>query len=145
MATMPSVFNSLPLLRQAAPRLSRQFFTCHAARSPSKKLGARSAFQPSTASSKRPLQSRWATIAPAIAPESSSPLASLGRTINGRSKSSAKTSFFPETSDKIVAYWLLGSAASVLGIVIFGGLTRLTESGLVLRVGESSVTNTKKA
>lgn len=25
--------------------------------------------------------------------------------------------------------WLLGSAASVFGIVVFGGLTRLTESG----------------
>jgi cytochrome c oxidase assembly protein subunit 15 len=28
-----------------------------------------------------------------------------------------------------VAFWLLGSAASVFGIVVFGGLTRLTESG----------------
>ncbi|KAG9251483.1 putative cytochrome c oxidase assembly protein [Emericellopsis atlantica] len=37
---------------------------------------------------------------------------------------------FPETSSKGVAYWLLGSAASVFGIVVFGGLTRLTESGL---------------
>ncbi|TGJ83535.1 hypothetical protein E0Z10_g5242 [Xylaria hypoxylon] len=38
---------------------------------------------------------------------------------------------FPEaTSSKPVAYWLLGSAASVFGIVVFGGLTRLTESGL---------------
>ncbi|KAF2760453.1 COX15-CtaA-domain-containing protein [Pseudovirgaria hyperparasitica] len=37
---------------------------------------------------------------------------------------------FPTVSDKIVAYWLLGSAASVFGIVVFGGLTRLTESGL---------------
>lgn len=36
---------------------------------------------------------------------------------------------FPETSSKSVAYWLLGSAASVFGIVVFGGLTRLTESG----------------
>jgi hypothetical protein len=34
-------------------------------------------------------------------------------------------------SDKVVAYWLLGSAASVFGIVVFGGLTRLTESGYV--------------
>jgi cytochrome c oxidase assembly protein subunit 15 len=40
-----------------------------------------------------------------------------------------KTSSFPETSDKKVAYWLLASAASVFGIVVFGGLTRLTESG----------------
>ncbi|OJJ30482.1 hypothetical protein ASPWEDRAFT_121122 [Aspergillus wentii DTO 134E9] len=41
----------------------------------------------------------------------------------------AKSSF-PKVSDKKVAYWLLGSAVSVFGIVIFGGLTRLTESGL---------------
>jgi cytochrome c oxidase assembly protein subunit 15 len=42
----------------------------------------------------------------------------------------AKSSF-PKISDKAVAFWLLGSAASVFGIVIFGGLTRLTESGFV--------------
>ncbi|KAH8705020.1 cytochrome c oxidase assembly protein cox15 [Talaromyces proteolyticus] len=41
-----------------------------------------------------------------------------------------KSSFFPDVSSKSVAYWLLGSAVSVFGIVIFGGLTRLTESGL---------------
>ncbi|CEJ91161.1 Putative Cytochrome c oxidase assembly protein COX15 [[Torrubiella] hemipterigena] len=37
---------------------------------------------------------------------------------------------FPKTTSKAVAYWLLGSAASVFGIVVWGGLTRLTESGL---------------
>lgn len=42
---------------------------------------------------------------------------------------SATKSHFPDVSSKAVAYWLLGSAASVFGIVIFGGLTRLTESG----------------
>lgn len=42
----------------------------------------------------------------------------------------SKTKSFPETSSKSVAYWLLGSAVSVFGIVVFGGLTRLTESGL---------------
>ncbi|CAN8098142.1 unnamed protein product [Discula destructiva] len=42
----------------------------------------------------------------------------------------SKSKSFPETSSKSVAYWLLGSAASVFGIVILGGLTRLTESGL---------------
>ncbi|KAI9808958.1 MAG: Cytochrome c oxidase assembly protein cox15 [Phylliscum demangeonii] len=31
---------------------------------------------------------------------------------------------------KPVGYWLLGSAASVFGLIVFGGLTRLTESGL---------------
>lgn len=40
-------------------------------------------------------------------------------------------SSFPQVSDKSVAYWLLGSAVSVFGIVVFGGLTRLTESGCV--------------
>lgn len=43
----------------------------------------------------------------------------------------ARKSSFPAVSDKIVGYWLLGSAASVFGIVVFGGLTRLTESGFV--------------
>lgn len=43
----------------------------------------------------------------------------------------ANSKSFPETSSKSAAYWLLGSAASVFGIVVFGGLTRLTESGCV--------------
>lgn len=46
----------------------------------------------------------------------------------------SKKKSFPETSSKSVAYWLLGSAASVFGIVVFGGLTRLTESGCVLSI-----------
>ncbi|KAJ1961885.1 Cytochrome c oxidase assembly protein cox15 [Dispira parvispora] len=33
-------------------------------------------------------------------------------------------------SRKAVGYWLLASAASVFGIVVWGGVTRLTESGL---------------
>ncbi|RMJ06574.1 hypothetical protein CDV36_013824 [Fusarium kuroshium] len=37
---------------------------------------------------------------------------------------------WPETTHKVVGYWLVGSAVSVFGIVVFGGLTRLTESGL---------------
>ncbi|TGZ83994.1 COX15-CtaA-domain-containing protein [Ascodesmis nigricans] len=41
-----------------------------------------------------------------------------------------KTSAWPETSDRKVGYWLLGSAGLVFGIVVLGGLTRLTESGL---------------
>lgn len=38
---------------------------------------------------------------------------------------------FPKTNPKSVAYWLIGSAVSVFGIVVWGGLTRLTESGYV--------------
>lgn len=36
-----------------------------------------------------------------------------------------------KTTSKAVMYWLFGSAASVFGIVVWGGLTRLTESGYV--------------
>ncbi|KAH6842796.1 cytochrome oxidase assembly protein-domain-containing protein [Chaetomium sp. MPI-CAGE-AT-0009] len=46
------------------------------------------------------------------------------------SQSSGRSSSFPETNAKVVGYWLMGSAVSVFGIVVFGGLTRLTESGL---------------
>lgn len=42
------------------------------------------------------------------------------------------TKAFPETNHAYVAYWLLGSAASVFGLVVFGGLTRLTESGYLI-------------
>jgi heme a synthase len=31
---------------------------------------------------------------------------------------------------KIVGYWLAGTSAAVFGMIVFGGLTRLTESGL---------------
>lgn len=73
---------------------------------------------------------------------STSPLSQLSKTIGQTSTSAkntigqqssapAKKGYFPETSEKKVGYWLLASSASVFGIVIFGGLTRLTESGFV--------------
>lgn len=62
-----------------------------------------------------------------------SPAASIGYAAEpaaeSNDKSRSRSSSFPDTSSKSVAYWLLGSAASVFGIVVFGGLTRLTESG----------------
>ncbi|KJY01201.1 cytochrome c oxidase assembly protein cox15 [Zymoseptoria brevis] len=72
----------------------------------------------------------------ATIPSPSSPLGILGRNIRAEQASltssiaPSKSSSFPETSSNAVAYWLLGSAASVFGIVVLGGLTRLTESGL---------------
>jgi len=61
----------------------------------------------------------------------SSPLGALSQTIAKQpKKAKASSTSFPQISNKSVAYWLLGSAASVFGIVVFGGLTRLTESGL---------------
>ncbi|KAK1059572.1 Cytochrome c oxidase assembly protein cox15 [Friedmanniomyces endolithicus] len=64
--------------------------------------------------------------------QSSSPLAALSQTISRQAAPSTtpKPSSFPTTSTPTVAYWLLASATSVFGIVVFGGLTRLTESGL---------------
>ncbi|CAK7566131.1 MAG: Cytochrome c oxidase assembly protein cox15 [Sporothrix epigloea] len=46
------------------------------------------------------------------------------------SSSSSTSSSFPDVSTKAAAYWLIASAVSVFGIVVWGGLTRLTESGL---------------
>ncbi|KAK2595424.1 Cytochrome c oxidase assembly protein cox15 [Conoideocrella luteorostrata] len=62
------------------------------------------------------------------------PLGSMADHVASRSTSTqarelSKTAF-PKTSSKSVAYWLIGSAVSVFGIVVWGGLTRLTESGL---------------
>lgn len=48
---------------------------------------------------------------------------------SGVAKQETVARAFPRTTSRGVAYWLLGSAASVFGIVVFGGLTRLTESG----------------
>ncbi|OQO11162.1 hypothetical protein B0A48_05418 [Cryoendolithus antarcticus] len=68
---------------------------------------------------------------------SASPLGALGSAFGSTSENVAsraantnRTSSFPTTSSKSAAYWLLASAASVFGIVVLGGLTRLTESGL---------------
>ena len=63
---------------------------------------------------------------PGLPPASA--VASLNRSVL-RKGAKARRHFFPSTSQKVVAYWLLGSAANVFGIVVFGGLTRLTESG----------------
>ena len=127
---MASIFQSFPILRQAAPRLSKQFFTCHAPRTALK--SSRPSPKGATSSFLRAFRSggfRKAAVAATEEVQSSSPLSSLGKTIHSFNGVETKARFFPETSDKIVAYWLLGSAASVFGIVVFGGLTRLTESG----------------
>ncbi|GAB7362592.1 hypothetical protein MBLNU230_g2906t1 [Neophaeotheca triangularis] len=80
----------------------------------------------------RPPQARHQSSAIPQSHPTSSPLGALGQNIKPLSRHSSKTtkSSWPETNSKSVGYWLLGSAASVFGIVVFGGLTRLTESGL---------------
>lgn len=63
------------------------------------------------------------------------PLGTVAEQVSARaapSVSQAAKKAWPETTHKGVGYWLIGSAVSVFGIVVFGGLTRLTESGYEL-------------
>jgi cytochrome c oxidase assembly protein subunit 15 len=125
---MASIFQAFPQLRTAAPRLSRRLFMSR----PCLNSPIRSAVSASRCSS-RPsvLQSvRWKSTQPL---RSSATIeashAGGAKLAEAAAKTEGKSSSFPKTTSKSVAYWLLGSAASVFGIVIFGGLTRLTESG----------------
>lgn len=135
---MASLGTSLPLWRSLAPRLSKDLFTCrqclrnqgYAAKS-IRRYGAMPS--PQLNKIRSPLLSdknrqfftsslRRSAAAPAVA--------SAVEESAAQSAAKAKSSF-PKISDKSVAYFLLASAASVFGIVVFGGLTRLTESGFV--------------
>ncbi len=134
----------LPALRQAPSRLTRRFFQCSHRHTPAS-LGIHS-FQIREASLKSarsfnttPLRSSEG-IASSDSSETQSKL-SLSSIATGIKEDGRKASayFFPRTSEKVVAYWLLGSAASVFGLVVFGGLTRLTESGYVDMSSDSQV------
>ncbi|KAL9005424.1 MAG: hypothetical protein Q9188_001818 [Gyalolechia gomerana] len=120
-STIASATPMLSILRKAAPRLTRDFFTCHhicrtslTDQSSKRLFGSIPAIRTGAE-----LLSRHQITSTFGKPSS---LLEPGR--------KSKARYFPETSDRSVAYWLLGSAASVFGIVVFGGLTRLTESGL---------------
>lgn len=125
----------LPALQRAAPRLTRQFFQCSHQRL-SVPTGACPAHvfpkaSPNvlrffSSSHLRRSAAVSTTATPGLTPSTSEP--SIGGSIRGNG-AKASRHFFPNTSQRVVAYWLLGSAASVFGIVVFGGLTRLTESG----------------
>lgn len=65
---------------------------------------------------------------------SATPLGKLAQEMSSRAAHStteklASGKRFPNANPKGVGYWLIGSAISVFGIVVWGGLTRLTESG----------------
>ena len=136
--TMASLLEMLPTLRRAAPRLTRRYFTCRQCQQSSsrpnlrndQKASPRSPFSRSFGSSSlRSSAASSDSMVPKL--QTASPLSSLSETLRS---SQTRARFFPEVSDKVVAYWLLGSAASVFGIVVFGGLTRLTESGYVCAI-----------
>ncbi|KAF4208337.1 hypothetical protein CNMCM6805_005031 [Aspergillus fumigatiaffinis] len=134
---MASLGGSVPMFRSLAPRFSKEFFTCRQCLGRSQNYATKSAFRKQFAGLSFGQRASNATpnafrvtatkIFSPILRRSVSGSAVAGALEDGASK--AKSSF-PKVSDKIVAYWLLGSAASVFGIVVFGGLTRLTESGL---------------
>ena len=125
----------LPALRHVAPRLTRRLFQCPHQRLHStgifqcQRLGGINSLNFSKTKIRGQTPSRLIsgfTQDAGTFSERSSPLGSLGKSFEGPND---RKRYFPEKSSKSVAYWLLGSAASVFGIVVFGGLTRLTESG----------------
>ncbi|KAI9054267.1 hypothetical protein LZ554_001435 [Drepanopeziza brunnea f. sp. 'monogermtubi'] len=121
----------LPRLRRAAPKLNRDFFVCQRCLRHSPSILTKVKI-PGKANLSRTIRFNSSSTAAfeqfAI---NKSPLSNLSQTIyNAQKKDIPKKGFFPETSSNAVGYWLLASAGSVFGIVVFGGLTRLTESGL---------------
>ncbi|OTA92777.1 hypothetical protein M434DRAFT_396208 [Hypoxylon sp. CO27-5] len=113
----------IPGLRRAAPKLASNQFVCRQCLRQ----------QPRVAPSRilQSLQKRYASSESQTRFTryfTSTAIPTATTTANASSQASKRA--FPETSSKSVAYWLIGSAASVFGIVVFGGLTRLTESGL---------------
>ena len=126
--------SSLPALRRAAPRIAGLCFQCSQYRCVPRVLTQPNLLEEASFKSIRAFETSTRRASSATSSNfgsetgSSSPLSVLGKSIAQRAEKT-KWGFFPRTSQKSVAYWLLGSAASVFGIVIFGGLTRLTESG----------------
>lgn len=135
---MASNASIVALLRRAAPNLSRHFFQCTpCARKPSaiRPLITPAAKAQFTSTKPTPfLRAFQSRSTASVGTQDASPLAQLraaANSVKANSPSKSKSRFFPKTTQNAVAYWLLGSAASVFGIVILGGLTRLTESGWV--------------
>ncbi|ATY59606.1 cytochrome c oxidase assembly protein, putative [Cordyceps militaris CM01] len=109
----------LPALRRVAFQAPSRFFVCNQClRQP-----------PRAAPSSRILQAAQSRFFVANA---TGPVNALAAEASAAAaKASAQTKYvFPKTTSKAVGYWLIGSAVSVFGIVVWGGLTRLTESGL---------------
>lgn len=129
---MASMGSAVPLWRSLAPRLSRDLFTCgqclrthgYAAKSV-RRYGAMPSPQTNKIRSSFFTEKNRQFFTSSFMKSAAAP-AVTNAVEEGAVK--AKSSF-PKISDKSVAWWLLGSAASVFGIVVFGGLTRLTESG----------------
>ncbi|KAL2059759.1 hypothetical protein VTL71DRAFT_10143 [Oculimacula yallundae] len=117
-------------LRRAGPKLSSDFFICQRCIRQSPTVLSK-VKNPGKANLSRSIRFNSSTTFADSAANKS--LGNLSQSIiqNAAKKAgSSKKGFFPDTSSNAVGYWLLASAGSVFGLVVFGGLTRLTESGL---------------
>lgn len=120
-------------LRAAAPVLTKRFFSCQARETHILKVVRHKSSQSCDLagfSARRQISPRGPIRSTALR-EASRAFSQSARRNNGTvvAPKIEQKSSFPESSSNTVAYWLLASAASVFGIVVFGGLTRLTESG----------------
>jgi hypothetical protein len=132
--TMASLSSALPAWRSLAPRLSKDLFHCRQCLK-NQGFAVKSVRRFAAMPSPKPSMSRSSLFTDKNRQFFTSSLrrsvaAPTVGAVAEEAAAKAKSSF-PKISDKSVAFWLLGSAASVFGIVIFGGLTRLTESGFV--------------
>lgn len=135
---MASFRTPVPMFRSLAPRVAKDFFTCRQCLQ-----NQRNAVNPFRArfftslplSNSSRINSRLPVKKANIFPSSlrSKQLSTVAAAVEHGTSTKAASSF-PDVTSKSVAYWLLGSAVSVFGIVVFGGLTRLTESGYVCSI-----------
>ncbi|KAL4804518.1 cytochrome oxidase assembly protein-domain-containing protein [Aspergillus unguis] len=123
---MASLGSSTLLYRRFAPRLSKELFTCRRCLVRTQNYGTRTALRTPSVPFSRDTSRTKPTPLQSTAKKAFARFASDSGAVNG-TKTEGSESSFPKVTSKSVAYWLLGSAASVFGIVVFGGLTRLTE------------------
>lgn len=129
---MPPATPGPSILRQSLSlsRLPREFFTCRQCLQ--RPQPARTARQWIGTSHFRGTSKYTSGLLAAFRVQSSKPVVPRSFFTTAATPAAGEAvskSRFPEISSKGTAYWLLASAASVFGIVVFGGLTRLTESG----------------
>ncbi|KAB5543008.1 cytochrome oxidase assembly protein-domain-containing protein [Coniochaeta sp. 2T2.1] len=124
-----------PGIRRAIAQLSRSSFICRQC------LRSQRPFSPSSSpspilSSLRVASRRYESTVSQPAPTSSlagkvtAAAKELKAQSASQSSSKSSSSSFPDHNSKSVGIFLIASAASVFGIIVLGGLTRLTESGL---------------
>lgn len=135
----------IPGLRRAAPGISRDFFICHQCIKTIRPTRLQLLIKANLSRTIR-FNSSTATLENG-GMKKGSPLGELSQKLLHEERkrvNKEKEGFFPKTTSNAAAYWLLGSAASVFGIVVFGGLTRLTESGYALFSISADLANNTK-